>query len=322
MPNAARSAALTLDATPVLVVDDQALSRELLAEALRLLGCKVTQAGGGADALRHMGATFFPLVFVDLMMPEMDGYALVSHIRQNVKGHDAPTIIAYSGTLYAEDNAIVSLEKTRLSERGFDDGLAKPLTLEALRKVIDTAFPEGIPTTDQPAAPTAVAGTVLVTSPAVVKPTAAWKVAESYNTAKPKSTFATALVVDDDRFMLMTTEAQLKRHTSHVDTASTAEEAFRLFCAQPYDLILMDLEMPDVDGLTLAQKLRVLESAATHRTCIVALSGHLAGQDILKKCAASGMDDCLAKPLDPVKFKERLELWQKGVYPASALLKK
>lgn len=302
----------------VLVVDDQRMSREVLTEALRPLGCRIRQVADADEALSELRLHDYPLMFIDLLMPGMDGYALARRIRRIEKENkrEPSSIIAYSGTLYAENGLVVDMEKQRLRENGFDDGMAKPFTMESLKDVIDHACARCSvpPPPEDPLAP------LPAPAEAAKAPPKALRLPATYAMPNPAGPFTRALIVDDDRFMLSTTQVQVEGCISHVHVAQDAEEALKLFCEEPFDLVLLDLEMPGMDGFALARKLRELETGYAHRTCLVALSGNLSNGSMLRKCAASGMDDCLTKPFDAKLFRLRLDLWQRGHYPARKLI--
>ncbi|MDO8545597.1 MAG: ATP-binding protein [Opitutaceae bacterium] len=113
------------------------------------------------------------------------------------------------------------------------------------------------------------------------------------------------LVVDDmetNRFLL---EIFLRRHGFDPDVASGGEEAIALAAKKPYDAILMDLQMPDLDGYTAARRIREAETGGQH-TPILALTASIA-KGTRDKCLAAGMDEHLTKPLDLRRFKELLD---------------
>ena len=113
------------------------------------------------------------------------------------------------------------------------------------------------------------------------------------------------LIVDDmdtNRFLL---EVFLTRNGFEPELAAGGAEAIRLAGAQKYDAILMDLQMPDVDGFTATQRIRAAEPPG-HRTPILALTACIT-KGTREKCLAMGMDEYLTKPLDLRKFKALLE---------------
>ncbi len=112
------------------------------------------------------------------------------------------------------------------------------------------------------------------------------------------------LIVDDmetNRFLL---QVFLRRHGFEPDIAKGGAEAVQLAAANPYDAILMDLQMPEVDGYTAAQLIRAAELPGQH-TPIIALTASIA-KGTREKCLAAGMDEYLSKPLDLDKFKRVL----------------
>lgn len=113
------------------------------------------------------------------------------------------------------------------------------------------------------------------------------------------------LVVDDletNRFLL---EVFLERSGFNPELASGGEEAVRLALQNSYDAILMDLQMPDIDGFTATQRIRAAEPPGRH-TPILALTATIT-RGTREKCLAAGMDEHLTKPLDLARFKQLLE---------------
>lgn len=112
------------------------------------------------------------------------------------------------------------------------------------------------------------------------------------------------LVVDDmetNRFLL---EVFLRRNGFEPELASGGEEAVRMAARQRYDAILMDLQMPDIDGFTATERIRAAEASGQH-AIIIALTATIA-RGTRDKCLAAGMDEHLTKPLDLRKFKQLL----------------
>jgi CheY-like chemotaxis protein len=116
---------------------------------------------------------------------------------------------------------------------------------------------------------------------------------------------ARILVVDDmetNRFLL---EVFLRRNGFEPELASGGEEAIRLAGQRHYDAILMDLQMPDIDGYATTQRIRAAEPPGQH-TPIIALTASIT-KGTREKCLAAGMDEHLTKPLDLRKFKHLLD---------------
>jgi CheY-like chemotaxis protein len=123
------------------------------------------------------------------------------------------------------------------------------------------------------------------------------------------------LVVDDmetNRFLL---EVFLRRHGFDPQLAAGGEEAVRLALENKYDAILMDLQMPDIDGYTATQRIRAAEPQG-RRTPIIALTASIA-QGTRERCLGAGMDEHLTKPLDLRRFKAMLNTFLSAT-PATA----
>ncbi len=134
----------------------------------------------------------------------------------------------------------------------------------------------------------------------------------------PRGHVPRILVVDDmetNRFLL---EVFLRRNGFEPELAAGGEEAIRLTAKNSYDAILMDLQMPDLDGYAAARRIRANEAVGRHIP-IIALTASIA-KDTREKCLAAGMDEHLTKPLDLRKFKGLLEKFIAAAAPAVALV--
>lgn len=128
-----RSEAANTPKPRILVVDDNAINRRVLAGMIRALGCEVETAGNGEDAierLRHDGR--FALVFMDCEMPVLDGFEATQRIRGEL-GHDLPIVAA---TAYTTED-----DKQRCRDSGMNDFMPKPLKRAAVRTVLEQWLP-------------------------------------------------------------------------------------------------------------------------------------------------------------------------------------
>jgi CheY-like chemotaxis protein len=116
------------------------------------------------------------------------------------------------------------------------------------------------------------------------------------------------LVAEDNRINVMLATALLKKMGHVVDTAGNGRQALEALAAKTYDLVLMDVHMPDMDGLEATRRIRQAETAGRRksRTPIIALTASTLEGD-RQICIDAGMDDFLAKPLDPNALKAVFE---------------
>jgi CheY-like chemotaxis protein len=112
------------------VIDDDALIRDALRLLLEELGARVTEAGGGSEALQHLETGRFDLVLCDLRMPDLDGFAVVRQIRADRRWKDLPVVaVSAVGPGGGPD---------RIREAGFDARLHKPFGLNDLVEALDS----------------------------------------------------------------------------------------------------------------------------------------------------------------------------------------
>ncbi|MCA8976813.1 MAG: response regulator, partial [Planctomycetes bacterium] len=256
----------------VLVVDDNATHRTILEEAVRGWGMAVETAGDGVEALALVEQAVaagrpFDLVLLDVVMPRMDGLQVVRRLRQR----DWPIrVILLSGTDPQPARSVEVSEATRC--------LTKPIVYSALLDAILDAFGAG---PQGRAAP----------GPAV----------PDKATPEPAARAAHPLrvLLAEDGLVNQTVAIRLLEQRGHVVTlARNGREAFELWRDRgPFDAVLMDVQMPEMDGLEAAAAIRAAESDSGGHIPILAMTAHALKGD-RERCLEVGMDGFIAKPLD------------------------
>jgi PAS domain S-box-containing protein len=251
----------------ILIVDDNATNRLILRETLAQWGCAVAEAADGAEGLTALekakseGAPFH-FALLDCRMPGMDGFALAQKIRDN------PDLDTLSIMMLTSDNRTGDLARaTALNMAGY---LIKPVKRQALKEAIQTALGgKAVRNLRTPSA-------------------------ESLPTEMRPSSLLLVEDTEDNRFLVL---AYLKKTRYRIDTAENGQIAVEKFLVNAYDLILMDMQMPVMDGYTATREIRRLErEEGCKRTPIVALTAYALTEDI-QKCLDAGCDDHLTKPI-------------------------
>ncbi len=252
----------------VLVVDDNVTNRLILRETLAQWGCVVAEAADGAEGLtalkkaKNEGAPF-QFALLDCRMPGMDGFTLAQEIRAN------PDLGTLSIMMLTSDNRSGDLARAKaLDMAGY---LIKPVKRQALKEALQTALGRGksVCNLQTPAAESL---------PAEMHPLSLLLVEDS----------------EDNRFLVL---AYLKKTPYRIDTAENGQIAVEKFLANAYDLILMDMQMPVMDGYTATREIRRLEREEGRKpTPIVALTAYALKEDI-QKCLDAGCDGHLTKPI-------------------------
>ena len=268
-----------------LIVDDCNISRKIAAKYLQTLGCRVVEAEDGFEALEKLAAcarsdTGVDLIITDFRMPRMSGYELTQKIRA-MEAYKHLPVIAVTGLQEL-------VESTDPKEMGFDHCLAKPLKIDELKIAMVAACgcDHMHNTLAAPAADTGTAGRKARSEVRIL-------VAEDYLTNQQ--------VVH----MHLTSEGY------QVDMADNGRKAVELFGKNIYDLVLMDLEMPLMDGFEATTNIRRLEHTADSSkpaVPIIALTAHaLKGHE--EKCLRGGMNEFLTKPLRRRQLLDMIAKW-------------
>jgi signal transduction histidine kinase/DNA-binding response OmpR family regulator/ABC-type amino acid transport substrate-binding protein len=247
----------------ILVVDDAAEIRHYLEEIMQGFGIPCDVASGGEEALELMHQKgSYDMYFVDWKMPGMNGMALSRQIKQNHQ--DKSVVIMIS----AVEWTVIEAEA---KDAGVDKFLSKPLFPSIIADCINEClggdtFP--IPEGDR---------------------TSTTDTFEGYR----------VLLVEDVEINQEIVLALLEPLLLTIDCAKNGREALRMFSAamDSYDLIFMDIQMPDMDGYEAVRCIRALGTPKAQQIPIVAMTANVFHEDI-EKCLEAGMNDHLGKPLD------------------------
>jgi PAS domain S-box-containing protein len=249
-----------------LIVDDNPISGQFIHEQIVAWKMRNGLASTGAEALRHLqGAVSdgdpYPLVIIDQQMPDMDGMALARKIKADPKISDTRLI------LLANFGKRVSLEE--LHDSGFTDRCFKPVRQSSLFDCLANAMVEDTATLPHP-------------SREKQKPL-------------PQRQKARVLIAEDNRVNQLVALGQLKQLGYTADTVSNGREALAALEYTPYDVILMDCQMPEIDGYEATRLIRA-RNVGFPQPYIIAMTAHAITGDS-DKCLAAGMNDYVSKPV-------------------------
>ena len=275
-----------LAAVRVLVVDDNASARAILRDMLTQFAIRAETVSSGNDALRELLAADSPdpygLVLMDRQMPGMDGLEASRAIKRRSGLRNVPKIIIIT-TIGEEE---VRLEAEQLGVEGF---LQKPVTpsvlLDTLMNLFATAGIESIPAT-------------------AAKP----------ERAVPLASGLRVLLVEDNEVNQQVATELLESEGAKVALASSGAEAIRALTEgdqrpPPFDVVFMDLQMPEMDGFTATKLLRA--QPHLRKLPIIAMTAHVMADEV-QRCLEAGMDDHVGKPIDPEAFFATLARWTRA----------
>ncbi len=261
---------------PTLLVDDNSRARQTLFQQLQSFTFAVSQAASGPDALalfEQAAASGSPyrLVIVDWKMPEMDGLAIARRIRELAPSATPPVILLLSlyghNVLAAEPDAMQIINGV----------VSKPVQSSALFDSITDAF--GYPPRDQGA---------------------------DLNQNTPASQFyfpgLNVLLAEDNEINQQVARELLQRVGARISIAPTCSVALDCCAGENFDVVLMDIQMPDMDGLEATRKLR----QRGYRVPIIAMTANAMSGD-RQRCLDAGMNDYISKPIEPVALYQALK---------------
>jgi PAS domain S-box-containing protein len=263
---------VTLDKTQlkgmrVLVVDDNLTNRRILEGLLAGWGMKPALAGDGREALGTLTWAMethepFRLVLTDASMPEVDGFQLAEEIRKDPQ--------LSSTTILMLTSAGQSGDAARCRALGLEGYLTKPVSQSELLEAV-----------------LRVAGT---------KPPAAKPALVTRHSLREERKSLRILLAEDNPVNQLLTLRVLEKHGHTVITAGNGRAALERLENGDFDLILMDIQMPEMDGLEATAAIRKDEGPAGKRLPIIAMTAHAMDGD-RERCLAAGMDGYISKPI-------------------------
>ncbi len=270
----------------ILVVDDNKTNRDILRLQLQAWHCIVEEAEDATAALKllHLQAqdqAHFVIAFLDLQMPGMDGEALGKIIKSEPAIKDTKLIMF---TSIAQRG-----DARRISEIGFAAYLPKPLKQSLLYDCLVTLLSDGTSKVDRK------------------------QLMTRHTLAENRKLNKKILLVEDSIDNQKIGTWHLKKLGYCVDCVANGIEAVEAVKSIPYDMVLMDCQMPEMDGYEATAAIRKWESELgitnnEFRITIIAMTANAMKGD-RGKCLDAGMDDYIAKPMNATKLQETLEKW-------------
>jgi PAS domain S-box-containing protein len=267
----------------VLVVDDNTTNRKALVSQMGLLGLLAHDAPDGPTALRMLDKALregepYRLLLTDLQMPDMDGEALGRAVKADPRLTDLTMVMMT--TLGRRG------DKDRLRDLGFAASLPKPVRRSELRNsliAVLTKAPGTEPAQQAPGVPHSRFG--------------------------GKRARTRILLAEDNITNQLVAQGILKRMGLRCDVVANGREAVEAITSLPYDLVLMDVHMPIMDGHEATRAVRALaDDHPNRRVPIVAMTASAMKRD-RESCIEAGMDDFIAKPVTPDALATLLEHW-------------
>jgi two-component system, sensor histidine kinase and response regulator len=251
----------------VLIVDDNRTNRFILSELLQHWGMKPHETEDAAAALRALTKAAgegspFQLVLLDAQMPDVDGFELAKKIRQDPANDGIPLLMLSSSALRGEG--------TRCREVGIAAYLSKPVAQSELLNAILTTL-------------------------AVPEPAPREQVVTRHSMRERRSGMR-ILLAEDNAVNRQLALKLLEKHGHKVVVAENGRQALEALEREKVDLVLMDVQMPEMDGFEATAAIRAKEKTSGGHLPIIAVTAHAMKGD-RERCLAAGMDDYIAKPI-------------------------
>ena len=263
-----------------LIVDDNGTNRRILEGAMRrwrMRTAAVTSAAEAIAALEQGVAACDPyrLMLVDRNMPQMDGLSLIECIRQRP---DLPTPVIMMLTSAGQGEDL-----RRCRSMGVESYLVKPVRLHELREAVSRILAPEVPTARERPQPAASASALA--GPAL-----------------------NILLAEDNAVNVMVMKRMLQKRGHTVTVVGDGRRAIDAVADGNFDLVFMDVQMPELDGLEATQEIRKREAGGHTRIPIFALTAHAMKSD-RDVCVEAGMDGYLTKPINTTELDEILNIY-------------
>jgi len=266
-----------------LIVDDNEVGRALLLDLMHSFGLKAEEAGSGEEAMEKLqesliGEERFHLILTDWQMPGLDGMAVSEMVKKDPRFQDIPIIML---TAFGGDE-----EMRRARAAGIDAFLNKPARLSALMETLTEVLDHegagngGLRDDDGTSGEEPMD-------------------LECFRNVR-------VLLVEDNIINQKVAGEILSNAGTTVDIANNGKEAIFAVRKTPYDAVLMDVQMPEIDGFEATRLIR--SDSRFKRLPIIAMTAHAMKGD-RELCLEAGMDDYVPKPIDPGELLTALARW-------------
>jgi CheY-like chemotaxis protein len=277
-----------LEGASVLVVDDNATNRRILEEQLRSWGMQPEGAESAAQALALMQARMeggdpFRVVLTDLHMPGMDGFELVEQMQQFSAAQQVVVLMVTSGE-HPGDLA-------RSREMGIASYLTKPVRRSELRAAVSGAMSNG---------------KYLAAGGKAAEPRASRGSRPDIRLGRRSLRI---LLAEDNAVNEKVARAILEKAGHTVEVAHDGRQVVRVMAAGAFDVVLMDVQMPDMDGFEATIAIREMERSTGAHTPVIAMTAHALG-GYKERCLEAGMDGYVTKPIRREQLLQTLEEFQ------------
>ena len=279
----------------VLIVDDNATNREILHRQVSSWRMRDGTSASGPEALAALYRAAvegdpYRLVILDMQMPDMDGMSVARAIKSDPKLSETRIVILTSLAYHAEEANVRSL--------GISAYLTKPIKQSRLFDSLATAMSGPTPRLVSP-----------------VSASAATSAREPVPAATPPVQPVRILIAEDNAVNQKVALRQLAKLGYSADAVSSGVEALEALERVPYDLILMDCQMPEMDGYEATRRIRERERAHPTRPKrrIIAITAHTL-DGAREKCLEAGMDDYLSKPIRFDELSRMMLRWARELH--------
>ncbi|HTX23946.1 MAG TPA: HAMP domain-containing protein [Steroidobacteraceae bacterium] len=262
----------------LLIVEDDAAERLSIGELLHHDDVSITAVGTGAEALEAMREREFDCIVLDLKLPDMSGFELLSEVQRDERLRDTP-IVVFTGRELSEE------EEGELRKK------AKSIVLKGVRSP-ERLFDE----------------TALFLHRVIADlPAAKQRLIETLHESDEALRSRKVLVVDDDIRNIFALNSLLERHSMEVMSATNGQDAIRLIEATTdLSLVLMDIMMPEMDGYETIRRIR--DNPRLRLLPIIALTAKAMKGD-REKCLEAGASDYVAKPVNTEQLLSLVRMW-------------
>jgi CheY-like chemotaxis protein/HPt (histidine-containing phosphotransfer) domain-containing protein len=266
----------------VLVVDDNGTNRMILTKMLENFGCRINSISSGKEAVKALRSSQergdpYRLVLLDLQMPEMDGEQTLTAIKADPNVREV-TVIILTSMGHRGDAA-------RLEALGCAGYLLKPIKQAQLYDAILAVFGQRLQITDE------------IRSQLITR----------HTLSEQKRQSTRILLAEDNPINQKLAITLLQKAGYPVDVVENGVQAVEGLKAKHYHLVLMDVQMPEMDGFEATQRIREYEAGKSHIP-IIAMTAHAMKGD-RERCLAAGMDDYLSKPIEPQELFDKISQW-------------